>query len=166
MKLQEGGRIPFTRAALLAAMCLWGCGGGHHGTPTTPNEPFIQAAVTTSINNASRASTLFEVEMLFDGKVISDQAVGSPVPAISFNGAEGVLDPARIAMTCDPTNPADLGPHTLDVIVLRQTSSPNPYTVPSPHLQVVNGGFREEVTLSGFSGSLATGQAVHYDFCL
>jgi hypothetical protein len=158
-----------TTGKTLAAIAGWcavvfaaGCGGGHGGS--SPSEPFIQARITTSLTSVG-APAILEARLFFDGQLVQDQTVSTAAGTVQFDGM-GTLAAANLAQNCsgDATEP-DLGPHTLDLTIVRQTASPSNYVASSPQLLVTTAG-RVQTTLSGESGALATGQSFHWSFCL
>jgi|ERR1700688_3123320 len=144
MKLRQA-----SLAALLAGCLALGCGGG--GSPTSSSG--FQIVIIATLANTAQAPTIVEAQLLFDGVVVEDPGTES-IPA------------ASVLFT--PTGFATSGPHTFQLQIVSQTTSPNSYTVPAPIIRVfdVAGTLLKTIQLNTETASLATGGTINYSFSL
>ncbi len=131
----------------LAGLSLASC---HSSTPTSSAGPNI--VITVGIANSTLQPTLLEAQLLFDGTVVTDTASPAPTPFISL-GASGS---------------AVTGPHTMTILVISQTSTPNNYTVTTPDIKEYDSSNNliRDIPLPTMSAKLATGQAITYNITL
>jgi hypothetical protein len=146
MKLRQA-----SAAALLAGLLALGCSGGSN-SPTS-SSGFQIVIIAALADTAPQAPTIIEARLLFDGAEVEDPGTESnPVASILFT----------------PTGFATTGPHTFALQIVRQTSSPNTYTVPPPIVRVfdVAGTLLKTIQLNAQTATLATGGTISYSFSL
>lgn len=136
-------------AALLAGLLALGCQGG--SSPTSSSG--FQIVILAALANSAQAPTIVEAQLLFDGAVVEDPGTESnPVASILFT----------------PTGFTTSGPHTFQLQIVSQTTSPNSYTVATPIVRVfdVAGTLLKTIQLNTQTASLATGGTISYSFSL
>jgi hypothetical protein len=136
-------------AALLLGLPVLGC---HGNSPTSASSGF-QIAIIASLANSTMAPTIVEAQVLLDGVVVEDPGTeAAPAPLVTFT----------------PIGFAAAGPHTLQLQIVDQTTSPNNYTVAMPFIRVfdLSGTLLKNIQLSTESASLATGGTINYSFSL
>jgi hypothetical protein len=144
MKLRQA-----SLAALLAGCLALGCHGG--GSPTSSSG--FQIVIFATLANTAQAPTIVEAQLLFDGVEVEDPGT-EPTPVAFINFV--------------PTGFATSGPHTFQLQIVDQTTSPNTYTVPTPIIRVfdVAGTLLKTIQLNTQTASLATGGSISYSFSL
>jgi hypothetical protein len=141
-------RLKSTVAVLaLAGLSLASC---HSNSPTSTSS--FNVVITIGIANSTLQPTIMEAQLVYDGTVITDTASPAPTPFVSL-GASG------------PTTP---GAHTMAVLLVSQTSTPNNYTVTTPDIKEydANNNLIKDIPLPTMSATLATGQAITYNITL
>jgi len=144
MKLRQA-----SLAALLAGPLALGC----HGSSSPTSASGFQIVIIAVLANTAQAPTIVEAKALFDGVVVEDPGTESnPVASILF----------------DPTGFTTSGPHTFQLQIVDQTTSPNNYTVATPIVRVfdVAGTLLKTIQLNTQTASLATGGSISYSFSL
>lgn len=141
----------FKQASLLIMLAaLWALGCSGSNSPTASSG--FQLAITIGVANTSMAATIKGAQLLVDGAT-----------AIVFTPAA----PAATA-ALNVTGDAGAGPHTLAVLIVDQTSTPNSYTVTTPSIQVfdLNSKLLKTIQLPTQTATLATGGTISYSFSL
>jgi hypothetical protein len=135
-------------AIMLAASCALGCGSG--SSPTTTSG--FQLAINIGVANTSMAPTIQQAQLLVDGATAVVDQPTAPAASVTLN----------------VTGTATAGPHTVAVLIVMQTSSPNSYTVTTPSIQVfdLNAKLLKTIQLPTQTAVLATGQTISYSFSL
>ncbi len=130
----------------VAALCALGCGG----SPTSSKS--FQLSITATVSNTAMQATIQDTQLLVDGATTEDVTVLTPLASVPFT----------------VTGNAGSGGHTLAVLIAKQTTTPNSYTVTTPIVQVfdANGKFVRNIQLTTQTASLATGQSISYTFSL
>jgi len=135
-------------AIMLAASCALGCSSS---SPTSSSG--FELSIVVGVANTAKAPTIQQVQLLVDGITA---VVNSPSP------------PAATA-ALNVMGQATPGQHTLAVLIVMQTSSPNSYTVTTPTIQVLdlnNGKLIKTIQLPTETAVLATGNTIQYIFSL
>jgi hypothetical protein len=129
----------------VAALCALGC-----SSPTSSNG--FQLSITATVSNAAMQATILDTQLLIDGATTEDVTVLTALPSVPLS----------------VTGSAGSGGHTLAVLIAKQTTSPNSYTVTAPIVQVFdsNGKFLRNIQLTTQTATLATGQTISYSFSL
>jgi hypothetical protein len=144
----------FWLALFLAAVV--GCGGGGGGGPTAPPQPTAnrQVVIAYAIETSGRASTMQEVNLLWDDRVVGSYS-GAPTNALAFTPILNGVAP---------------GSHSLTLRIARQTRSPTTYHLFStqsivPNTVVINapGRSSEIINLPRDTVSLRTGDSRRYE---
>jgi hypothetical protein len=136
-------------AAILAGLSVLGC----HGNSPTSSSSGFQIAIIATLANSAMAPTIVEAQVLLDGTAVEDTGTEvTPAPSFTFT----------------PAGFAAAGPHTLQLQIVSQTTSPNSYTVNMPFVRVfdLNGTLLKSIQLSTQTASLATGGTINYSFSL
>ncbi len=144
MKLRQA-----SLAALLAGLSALGC----HGYSSPTSSSGFQIVIVATLANSAQAPTIVEAQLLFDGVEVEDPGTeANPVASILFA----------------PTGFTTSGPHTFQLQIVSQTTSPNSYTVTTPIIRVfdVAGTLLKTIQLNTQTASLATGGSISYSFSL
>jgi hypothetical protein len=130
----------------VAALCALGCSG----SPTSSNG--FQLSITATVSNTAMQATILDTQLLIDGATTEDVTVLAALASVPLS----------------VTGSAGSGGHTLAVLIAKQTTTPNSYTVTTPIVQVFdsNGNFVRNIQLTTQTASLATGQSISYTFSL
>ncbi len=144
MKLRQA-----SLAALLAGLLALGC----HGSSSPTSSSGFQIVILAALANSAQAPTIVEAQLLFDGVVVDD-------PGTEANPVASIL--------LAPTGFTTSGPHTFQLQIVSQTTSPNNYTVTTPIVRVfdVAGTLLKTIQLNTQTASLATGGSISYSFSL
>lgn len=137
-------------AAILAGLSVLGC----HGSSNSPtSSSSFQITIVASLANSAMVPTIVEAQIVLDGVELED------------TGTEA--NPAR-AFTFTPLLFVASGPHSLQLQILSQTTSPNNYTATTPLIRVfdANGTLLKTIQLNTQMASLATGGTISYSFSL
>ena len=130
----------------VAALCALGCSGS-----STSSNGF-QIIITAPLSNTAMKATILEGQLLVDGSTAVDVSETTAM--------------AKIQLTV--TGGAGSGNHTLQVLIVNQTTTPNSYTVTTPIVQVfdLNAKPIRNIQLTTQTATLATGQGISYTFSL
>ena len=103
-------RTPFLLLVLVLAACS---GDRSIATPTEPSAPALNARLDMGIASVGNADTLRRVKLVFDGRDVATVERREGARLISLEG--------NVSWTP--------GTHTIRIVVLDQTSSPNQYAI-------------------------------------
>ncbi|HEY6323212.1 MAG TPA: hypothetical protein VJA16_16840 [Thermoanaerobaculia bacterium] len=141
------------KQALVAVMLAgtWALGCSNSNSPTSANA--FTLAVNVSLANTANAATITGAQLIVDGAtaVIFSQAAPAASAALGTTGQAGA------------------GPHTLQVLLVSQTtSSPTSYTVANATIQVfdLNQTLLKTITLPTQTAALVNGGSINYNFSL
>jgi hypothetical protein len=134
-------------AMTLAGLWALGC---HGGSPTSSSG--FQLVINVFMANSALTPTIFEAQLLVDGATAVD--------------ASGPTPSARVNLSTSGT--AGSGSHTMQALIVSQTSTPNSYTVSTPSIQVfdASGNLIKTIQLPTQTAVLATGATINYSFSL
>jgi len=136
-------------AAILAGLAVLGC----HGNGPTSSSSGFQIEILASLANSAMAPTIVEARLLLDGVEVQDPGMeANPASFLPFITTGFVAS----------------GPHTLELQIVSQTTSPNTYTATTPFVRVfdANGRLLKNIQLNTQTASLATGGTINYSFSL
>jgi hypothetical protein len=140
------------KQALVAVMLagMWALGCSNSNSPTSGSE--FMLVINVGVADTGTAATLTSAQLLVDGAT-----------AVVF----AQVTPATSA-TLNTSGQAGTGPHTLQVVITGQTSTPNSYTVATPSIQVfdLNRTLLKTIMLPTQTAVLATGGSINYSFSL
>jgi hypothetical protein len=141
------------KQAVVAVMLagLWALGCSNSNSPTSANG--FTLAVNVNMTNTANAATITDAQLIVDGAtaVIFSQAT----PAATAN--------------LGTTGQAGAGPHSLQVLLVNQTTtSPTSYTVANATIQVfdLNRTLLKTITLPTTTAALVNGGSISYTFSL
>jgi hypothetical protein len=140
------------KQALVAVMLAgtWALGCSNSNSPTSGSA--FMLVITIGVADTGMAATITGAQLLADGgtAVIFSQTTPATTATLNTSGQAGP------------------GPHTLQVVITAQTSSPTSYTVMTPSIQVLdlNRTLLKTIMLPTQTAVLATGGSISYSFSL
>ena len=142
------------QAAIVMTLALAGTLAlGCSGSSPTSSSGFTLVFRVTLANTAAKG-TINQAQLLLDGATISINVPSPPAAPLAPLNVTG--------------SGASSGSHTMQVVIVDQTSSPNSYTVTTPTILVAdaNGNALKTIQLSTQTATLATGGSINYSFSL
>jgi hypothetical protein len=140
------------KKAVVAVMLVgtWALGCSNSNSPTSGSA--FALVITIGVANTAMAATITGAQLVADGatNVIFSQTTPATSTTLNTSGQAGP------------------GPHTLQVVITAQTSTPNSYTVMTPSIQVfdLNRTLLKTIMLPTQTAVLATGGSISYSFSL
>jgi hypothetical protein len=140
------------KKALVAVMLagMWAVGCSKYNSPTSGSA--FMLVINIGVANTAMAATITGAQLLADGgtAVIFSQTAPAASATLNTSGQAGP------------------GPHTLQVVITAQTSTPTSYTVTTPSIQVfdLNRTLLKTIMLPTQTAVLATGGSIDYSFSL
>lgn len=135
-------------AIMLAASCALGCS---RSSPTSSSG--FELSIIVGVANTAKAPTIQQAQLLVDGITAVVNSPSPPAATVALN-VMGQATP---------------GQHTLAVLIVMQTSTPNSYTVAMPTIQVLDlnsGKLLKTIQLPTQTAVLATNGTISYSFSL
>ena len=135
-------------AVMLAGMSALGCSNSN--SPTSGSA--FMLVINIGVADTGMVATITGAQLLADGgtQVIFSQSTPATTATLNTSGQAGP------------------GPHTLQVLITAQTSSPTSYTVTTPSIQVfdLNRTLLKTITLPTETANLVNGGTISYTFTL